>query len=57
MLAFMDGTPLKTNDMTAIDGRVFDVVIIGGGIVGANSAILTGQRSIIPASTSKRCRC
>ncbi len=38
MLPFMHGTPLKTNDMTAIDGRLFDVVIIGGGIIGASSA-------------------
>ncbi len=38
MLAFMDDTALETTEIAATDGRVFDVVIVGGGIVGASSA-------------------
>ncbi|WP_138932996.1 FAD-dependent oxidoreductase [Roseovarius arcticus] len=38
MLRHMDAHAISTGDLAALDGRVFDVVIIGGGIIGASSA-------------------
>ncbi len=38
MLRHMDAPVIKTGDLAALDGRTFDVVIVGGGIIGASSA-------------------
>jgi glycerol-3-phosphate dehydrogenase len=34
----MDTPTINIGDLTALDGQVFDVVIVGGGIIGASSA-------------------